>query len=350
MVSNDIETKVPETTEETVVSEPQQNVELTLEEKMASQMINGKVALEVVKKQKRRRAVKRGVFIGCMLALAIINFLVFWVYVNFNSILLAFQTQTRQGIIWGFEQFTKFFDQFSNEFAEPRLADALGRTLILFVLCNIVMMPLNLIITYILFKKIPGEKFFRVIFFLPSIISGAVLVGVFRRIFAVDGPINELITSITGTLYDRNWIASKEWLFTTVLIYVFWTSWGGNVVLLTGAVYRIPTDVLEYASLDGVGFFRELFQIIIPMIWPTLSTLLTFAAAGLFTNSGPVLLFDEKNQYDTVTLGHFIYMQVKQYGNYNYPSAIGLIFTALGFPIVLIVKWALGKVYEDVEY
>ncbi len=350
MVSNDIETKVTEIADESAISEPQENLEVSVLEKIASQSIDGKVSLEVVKAQKRRRAVKRGVFIGCMLAIAIINFLIFWVYVNFNSILLAFQTQTREGIVWGFQEFTKFFEQFSSEFAEPRLADALGRTLILFVLCNIVMMPLNLIITYILYKKIPGEKFFRVIFFLPSIISGAVLVGVFRRIFAVDGPINELITSIQGSTYDRNWIASKDWLFTTILIYVFWTSWGGNVVLLTGAVYRIPTDVLEYASIDGVGFFRELVQIIIPMIWPTLSTLLTFAAAGLFTNSGPVLLFDERNQYNTVTLGHFIYMQVKQSGNYNYPSAIGLIFTAIGFPIVLIVKWALGKVYEDVEY
>lgn len=339
MVANDIEKNVNE-----------EVVDVSVDDVIASQTIDGKVASAVVKKQRRKNAINRGIFIGCMLSVALINFAIFWVYVNFNSILMAFQTETRDGVIWGFQEFTKFFEQFSNEYAEPRLADALGRTLILFVLCNIVMMPINLIITYILFKKVPGEKFFRVIFFLPSIISGAVLVGVFRRMFAIGGPIDALITAIKGTGFEENWIASNEYTFKLVLIYVFWTSWGGNVVLLTGAVYRIPSDVLEYASIDGVGFFRELVQIIIPMIWPTLSTLLVFATAGLFTNSGPVLLFDEKNQYDTVTLGHYIYMQVKLYNSYNYPSAIGLIFTAIGFPIVLVVKWALGKVYEDVEY
>lgn len=134
----------------------------------------------------------------------------------------------------------------------------------------------------------------------------------------------------------------------TILFYVFWTGFGSNIVLLTGAIHRLPTDVLEYAKLDGVKMTRELVQIIIPMIWPTLSTLLVFATAGLFTNSGPILLFTE-GQYKTMTIGYFIFNEV-QSNSYEYPAAIGLVFTVIGFPLVMIVKGVLGKIFEDVEY
>ena len=54
----------------------------------------------------KSRRVKRGLFIAGMLSVGLIQFLVFWVYVNFNSILMAFQTRTRTGVQWGFENFS----------------------------------------------------------------------------------------------------------------------------------------------------------------------------------------------------------------------------------------------------
>lgn len=147
---------------------------------------------------------------------------------------------------------------------------------------------------------------------------------------------------------STEWLTDDNLAMKTILFYVFWTGFGGNIVLLTGAIHRISPDILEYAKIDGVGMTKELFQIIIPLIWPTLSTMIVLAVAGLFTNSGPILLFTE-GQYKTMTLGYFIFDQV-QGGQYYYPSAIGLIFTAIGFPLVLIVKYLLGKITEDVEY
>lgn len=293
-----------------------------------------------------KRNTVRGLFIAAMLAVGLIQFAIFWVYVNFDSILMAFQIKTKNGTVWGFDNFTKFF----HDFAIPdlELGLALKNTVLLYVVGTLIGLPVSLIFAYFLFKKIKFSKFFRVVFFLPSIISAVVLVTLFKYIMGTRGPVNEIISLLTGAPCEIEWITDEKYSMGTILFYVFWTGFGGNIVLLTGAIHRIPTDVIEYAEIDGVGMCRELFQIIVPMIWPTLSTLLVFATAGLFTNSGPILLFTE-GQYKTMTIGYFIFNEV-QFGSYNYPAAIGLVFTVIGFPLVLLVKFGLSKIFEDVEY
>ena len=292
------------------------------------------------------RKIKRGMFIALMLSVGLIQFAIFWAYVNFDSILMAFRLSTKEGIIWTLDNFKRFFHEFS--IPEYELALALKNTLLLFVVGTLIGLPTSLLFSYYLYKKVLFAKFFRVIFFLPSIMSAAVLVGLFKYIFASRGPVNELLSLIKGAPVNIKWIVDEAYSMKTILFYVFWTGFGSNIVLFTGAIHRIPQDILEYAKIDGVSMTRELIQIIVPLIWPTLSTLLVFATAGLFTNSGPILLFTE-GKHDTMTIGYFIFAQV-QNNQYYYPAAIGLIFTVIGFPLVLIVKWALGKILDDVEY
>lgn len=294
----------------------------------------------------RSRKIRRGIFIGAMLSIGLIQFAIFWLYVNVDSILLAFKLTTRTGVSWGLDNFKRFFHEF--RMPDMELSLALTNTFLLFLVGTVIGLPVSLLFAYYLYKKVPCSKFFRVVFFLPSIISAAVLVALFKYLLAVEGPVNTILSALTGRDVSLEWLTDEKYSMGTILFYVFWTGFGSNIVLLTGAIHRLPTDVLEYAKLDGVKMTRELVQIIIPMIWPTLSTLLVFATAGLFTNSGPILLFTE-GQYKTMTIGYFIFNEV-QSNSYEYPAAIGLVFTVIGFPLVMIVKGVLGKIFEDVEY
>ena len=294
----------------------------------------------------RKMRIRRTIFICGMLSIAVLNFLVFWLYVNFNSILMAFQQQTSKGLIWTFNNFTRFF-------REVRMSDfeiglGIKNSVLLYVVVNFFTLPLSLLFAYYLYKKVPLAGFFRVIFFLPSIISAAVLVTVFKYIVMPSGPLNEFLSIITGREIYVEWVVDEKYSMFTILFYCVWTGFGGNIVLLTGAIYRIPEDVMEYGKLDGIGMTRELINIIVPLIWPTLSTLLICNTAGLFTSSGPVLLFTE-GQYGTMTLGYFIFDQV-QGGQYYYPAAIGLVFTFIGVPLTLFVKWLCDRTFEDVAY
>lgn len=298
------------------------------------------------RKIKRNVSVKRTLFIIALLAIPVLNYLLFFVYVNGRSITLAFQMTTPQGAVWSLYNFERFF----NEMRIPELdiSTAVKNNILLFIQGTIIGTPLCLLLSYFLYKKIKGHKLFRVIFFLPSIISAVVLVGLYKNIFASNGPINGLLTMLNGSPVDIEWMVSDNITFYVILFFCLWSGFGGGMILYTGAMNRIPKDVLEYAKLDGCSSFRELFQIIIPMIWPTLSTQLLFAISGIFVASGPILLFT-KGQFKTMTLGYFILEQV-QGGSYEYPAAIGLFFTLVSIPIVLIARKILNSTIKDIEY
>lgn len=95
------------------------------------------------------------------------------------------------------------------------------------------------------------------------------------------------------------------------------------MLLFTGAMSRIPVSILESIKLDGCGMGREIISIILPLIWPTISTLLVLNATGIFSASGPILLFT-KGDYDTTTIGYWIFDMVYTYNNYNVVAAAGL--------------------------
>ena len=76
--------------------------------------MNGNTINVVPENQTKRssmhsRKIQRGIFIGLMLSVGLIQFLIFWVYVNFDSILMGFRLQTKEGLIWTFDNFKRFF-------------------------------------------------------------------------------------------------------------------------------------------------------------------------------------------------------------------------------------------------
>ena len=290
--------------------------------------------------------VRRGLFIGGMLGIAILNFLVFWLYVNFNSILMAFQQQTSAGLVWTLDNFSRFFREV--QISDFQLGLAVKNSVLLYVVGTFLTLPLSLFFAYYLYKRVPLSGFFRVIFFLPSIVSAAVLVTLFKYLVMPSGPLNELLSFVLRRDVSIEWVVDEQYSMFTILFYCVWTGFGSNIVLLTGAIYRIPEDVMEYGKLDGIGMTRELFNVVIPLIWPTMSTLVICNTAGLFTSSGPVLLFTE-GQYGTMTLGYFIFDRV-QAGQYYYPAAIGLLFTFIGVPLTLFVKWVCDRSFDEVAY
>ena len=111
---------------------------------------------------------------------------------------------------------------------------------------------------------------------------------------------------------------------------------------------QVDTSVVEAGILDGVNTFQEIFHIVIPGIFPTLSTLIIFDFVGLFGSSGPILLFTA-GEYKTNTISFWIYSMVLNSGSYNYAAALGLLCTMIGAPIALLIKRLLSGKVTDVD-
>lgn len=279
---------------------------------------------------------KQNVFLFVMLIIPILHWFVFWLYVNFDTILLAFQTKTGS---WTTNNFQMIFHDLKKG---EEISIALVNTLKYFV-NNLVIMVLALFISYFMYRNIKGTRFFRVVFYLPGIISAVALTTVFSDFISPNGAYGALMRLLGKGDEIKEFLANSKYATNTILIYCIWTGFGTNLLLFTGAMKRIPIEVIESSKMDGCGMLREFFTIILPLIWPTISTLIILNCTSIFTASGPILLFTY-GEYKTTTIGFWIFRYVYEYNNYNIVSAAGLLFTCLGVPFILIVRKLIDKV------
>lgn len=280
---------------------------------------------------------KRNIFLVVMLALPVLQWLIFWLYVNFSSIMLSFQT--KQGVLT-FNNFTTLFHEFQ---VGGTIAVALKNTLRYF-LNNLFIMVLAILISYFMYRGIKGAGALRVIFYLPGIISAVVFTTVFASFISSsnEGAYGSLC-NLLGITDKKEFLADSSTATNTILFYCVWTGFGTNILLFTGAMKRIPVSLIESAELDGCPMFRSLIEIILPLIWPTISTLIILNCTSIFSASGPILLFT-KGLYETTTIGYWIFDMVYNFNNYNIVSAAGLFFTCIGVPFILLIRWLIDKI------
>ena len=120
-----------------------------------------------------------------MLLYPLLQFAVFWLYININTVVMTFQRyswMTQQYRWVGFDNYAILFREFAQDYSVLRLA--VRNSVIFFPWNNFVLLPISIICAYILHKQVPLHRAFRVIIFLPSIISIVVLKMVFGFMFA----------------------------------------------------------------------------------------------------------------------------------------------------------------------
>lgn len=295
--------------------------------------------------KKRGLSRNRIIFLVCMLAIPLIHFCVFWIYVNFSGILLAFQTARGE---WTLNNFVMFWDSLRNS----TIGLALKNTLIYFLVNILVIFPLGLLTSYFLYKKILCARIFRTIFYLPSIISAVAYTGVFMEFVKPWGVVGIIAEAMGIDFPPEGLLGTSQTATWTIVAYCIWTNIGSNMLLFSGAMARIPVDVLEAAKLEGCKPLQEVWYMIVPLIWPTLATMLILQMTGLFSASGPVMLFTG-GAYDTYTISYWIFTQTYGNGggsgNYGLISAAGLFFTAIGLILVLSTKRLTDKL-QSAEY
>lgn len=286
-------------------------------------------------------------FVFVMLLIPVAHFLVFWVIVNFNSILLAFK---RMDIMTGKEYYTlENFKAVWNLLKTGELKVALINTLITSGFQIIFLVPWSFILSYFLFKKLPLTGAWRIFLFLPSILPAIFMTGMFYYAIQSVGPVGRLWELMFNKQIPALLMENKfaKW---TVLFYFFFTNFGGQFILFSGAMSRIPKETLEAGKIDGVGMFGEMFKLVLPLIWPTFSMILILNLASVFTATGPILLLT-KGQAETSTISYWIFDSVNGADASLYlPAALGLSCTIVLYPFITLTKWALGKVYKDVQY
>lgn len=314
--------------------------------------IHKKISKTSNKNKQKTMSTKRrneAIFFTCLVAYPMLQFLVFYVAVNINSILLAFQDYNVETAKYSYLGFANLFDNFKDFINDMQgtqsMITATKNSIVLYACTLFIALPLNLIFSYFMYKKIPGTGFFRVILFLPQIIS-ALVVSLMFRYFVECGVAN---------IIKDNLLLNKATGFGTMIFYNIWASFGTQILVYTSAMSKIDDSIVEYSQLEGVTPLQEFWCITLPLIFPTITIFLVAGVAALFTNQAGLYNFFGASAHEHLhTLGYVFFVKVAKsseanYAQYPYASAAGLLFTLVATPITMLVKWALEKYGPSVE-
>lgn len=296
----------------------------------------------------KRNKLKKNLFVYSLIAYPLILFLIFYVVVNFNSILLAFQTIDGSGKSFaGLNNFKTFL---SKMFGEGNLLSySFINSIKMYFINLVVCMPLYVFFSYLLFKKCFLNKTVSFLVMIPSIMSGLVIALIFVNFIGSNGPLT-FIMERTGWNGGKwlNLLYDEKYAFGTTLFYMIWLSFATSLIVYPTAMRGINPEVLESAKIDGISnMFQELWYIILPLIYPTLTTFLITGFAAIFSTSGPLLEFYYTDAPDYVSnMGYYFTKMILVDGTeFSYPkyAAGGIILTIIVAPLTILLKWALEK-------
>lgn len=288
------------------------------------------------------------IFLAAILAYPLIHFAVFFVGVNFNSILLAFQRyDSNYDLHWN--GFRNFADVVASLKGSSLLGTSVWNSFRVFFWTTVIGFPCNIFFSYYLYKRVPGHQVVRFIVMLPSIISGMVMSLLFVKF--VSGALPRMFldmgVKIPDLLYD------PQTSFPTIIFYTLWTGFTSSLILYPNAMNAIPMEVIESAQLDGANSLREIWHIILPLIYPTVTTFFVTGVAGLLAFSGPLFAFYYYNAPpETYTSGYFLFVQVMASDGvvgYPFAAAAGLLFTLISAPLTMLTKYCMEKFGPNTE-
>lgn len=314
---------------------------------------------------RKKQSLKDLGFYIALLALPLLQFAIFYVVVNFNSFVLAFEKVTIEGGVRS-EIFT--FDNFVNVFRwiggeSPNWTGNPSDIITLpfwtlmwnsvksWFICNAISIPLALLFSYYIFKKFFGSSFFRVMLFLPSIISTVVLCGIF--IWFDSSFAAFMQNTFNVTIEGGGFLSDTKTQYMTVMFFYIWLNFGTTVLLFSNKMASISTEVLEAAKVDGANQWREFTSIVLPQTFSTLSVFLITGIAGLFVCQYNVFSFFGSRAIDSTSLstfGYWFFSNVYDKANQMTPSAalfplsaIGLVLTMIAVPLTLVIRHLLTK-------
>ena len=278
---------------------------------------------------------RRTGFILLCVAPAVILFTIFMVVPTFNVFRLSLyqrSTFNPNEVFIGLKNFQMLLK-------DATFIRSMQNMLLLIVMVTIFTMGTALVFAGILTReKLKGQDFYRIVCYIPNILSVVVISGIFSAIYDIDRGLLNSILNIFGK--EGILWKGEEHVIMSLVIAMVWQAIGYYMVMYMASMSAVPGSLYESAGLDGANRFQQFFQITIPLIWTNIRTTLTFFIistinmAFLFvsamTGGGP-------NNASNVAL-LYMYNQKNLGGGYGYAMAIGVVIFLVSFGLSALVN------------
>lgn len=285
-----------------------------------------------------RRSKGRGLFIFSCSAPAIILFVIFMIVPTvdvFRMSMYKWGGYTADKTFVGFKNFEtllhseKFIRSFQNQ-------------ILLIVLVTVVTLAMALIFAAILTReKIKGQNFFRVVFYIPNILSVVVISAIFSAIYDPNqGLLNSILAIFRGDKTPILWLGSQKIVIYSIAIAMIWQAIGYYMVMYMASMSSVPVSLYEAAELEGATKIKQFFSITLPLIWTNIRTTLTFFVISTINMSFLFVKTMTNGGPDSASHVFLSYMYQEAYTNssYGYGMAIGSVVFLFSFGLSAILN------------
>ena len=279
-----------------------------------------------------RSSKSRGRFLALCVAPAVVLYFVFMILPTLNVFRMSL---FERGAYSPTETFVGMAN-FQALINDTKFITAMQNTILLIVTVTIITFFFAIVFAAILTReKIKGQNFFRIVFYIPNILSVVVIAGIFSAIYKPEnGMLNSILSFFKGETVMVLW-KDQPMVIVSVIIAMVWQAIGYYMVMYMASMSAVPESLYESAGLDGAGRLTQFFQLTLPLIWTNIRTTLTFF---IISTINMAFLFVKamvaKGMAD-VGLS-FMYAQ-KDAGLYGYSMAAGVVIFLFSFlPIRLL--------------
>ena len=283
---------------------------------------------------------------GLMLLFApAVAFFIIFSYVPMYGIVIAFKDfRIAEGILGG--QWNGL-DNFRSLFSGQSFPRALRNTIVISLLRlgTGFFAPIALALLMNEVRLLWYKRTVQTLTYLPHFFSWVILGGIFRMVFASDGPMNTIVASLGGD--PVAFLTNKYWFLTVIIVTGIWKSVGFGAVIYLAALAGVPLQLYEAATVDGAGRWKQTLHITIPCLVPTMVTLFILSLGGIL-DAGFDQIYNMYNSavYSTSDiLGTYMLRQLQNM-DFALGTAAGLFKSVVGLMLIVIVNTVAKRISQ----
>jgi multiple sugar transport system permease protein len=273
-----------------------------------------------------------------IIAPAIFLLLLIGLFPLIYSFIVSFQRITMM------EEDTSFagLANYAQLFKDARLWGSLLHTAIITAIALPLELILGLLMAQLFLERLPGRQIFVSLLVLPTVISPIVAGATWRLLFDNRyGPINQMLGWIAGKPVAALWTVNPDLVYPAIILCEIWQWTPFMFLILLAALSNVDKSLTEAAEIDGAGYWRAFFKIVLPAIWPVMAIAIVIRGLDLvrifdiiwaLTQGGPGTM--------TETISIYTYVQGFQQFEVSYTAAMAFLVIIL---LTVIVVWLLRR-------
>ena len=265
---------------------------------------------------------------------------VFFFLPFFQTILLSFQDYSTNIYHATFTGFKNYINILHN----PIFYKVMWNTILYLVVAVPILAIIPLFLAILINQKIRGITLYKILIYLPVIVSIVVAAIAFKWLYAEQGILNYILN--VSHINSIGWLTDPKYAIYSVIIVTIWKGIGYYMMIYLAALMSVPKELYEACDIDGAGFLRKHLTVTIPHIMPTIALVTTissisamkiFAEIYVMTKGGPL--------NSTKTIVYYIYEKAFENLDLGYASAMAVILLVIVmiFSLINICCFERGK-------